>query len=350
MSIKKKNYESVIRNYETINLDPNDIAHQIIVKELLGKSYDHARNYEKAFKTFQNSNNQIYEIYKKKYNKNNYINLVNKRCDYFNKKNIQKWNNIKVDSANEPIFLFGFPRSGTTLIDTILSSHPLVDVLEETVITDQFINLLSKKLDNNLYNLEKVDIEFFKEMRKIYFQNRDNFSSFNSKKIYIDKMPLNLIYAGEIFRFFPNAKFIFVIRNPYDAVLSSFMQQFLPNDAMLNLTNIKDATQLYDLVMNLWFKYNDTLDLNIHTIKYEDVVQNFDESIKNLLNFLNISWNDKLREYYKISEKRGIINTPSYNQVNKPLYNKSINRWINYEVKFSDSKKILNKWVKKFNY
>ena len=108
-------------------------------------------------------------------------------------------------------------------------------------------------------------------------------------------------------------------------------------------TNLVE-TNIFDI------QYNDTLDLNIHTIKYEDVVQNFDESIKNLLNFLNISWNDKLREYYKISEKRGIINTPSYNQVNKPLYNKSINRWINYEVKFSDSKKILNKWVKKFNY
>ena len=223
-------------------------------------------------------------------------------------------------------------------------------VLEENGITDKFINLLSKKINNNFNNLEKIDLKFLKEMRQNYFQTRNNFSIFNNKKIYIDKMPLNLIYTGEIVRFFPNAKFIFVIRNPYDAVLSSFMQQFLPNDAMLNLTNIKDATQLYDLVMNLWLKYNDIFNLNVHTIKYEDVVQNFDETIKNLVNFLNLRWKDDLSEFYKISAKRGIINTPSYDQVNKPLYNKSINRWVNYETKFSDSKKILNKWVKKFNY
>ncbi len=350
LEYKKRNYENVIRIYEKINLDPNDTGHQIVINELLAKSYDNVRNYEKAFETFQNSNNQIYKIYKNKYNKINYINLINKRSDYFNKKNISKWNALKVDSENEPIFLFGFPRSGTTLVDTILSSHPLVNVLEENGIIDQFINLLSMRIKNNFNNLKKVDLKLLKDMRQNYFQTRNKFSIFNSKKIYIDKMPLNLVYTGEIVRFFPNAKFIFVIRNPYDAVLSSFMQQFLPNDAMLNLTNIKDATQLYDVVMNLWFKYNDIFNLNVHSIKYEDVVQNFDETIKNLLNFLNLSWNDKLSEFYKISAKRGIINTPSYDQVNKPLYNKSINRWLNYETKFSDSKKILNKWVKKFNY
>ena len=350
LEYKKKNYQKVIEIYEKINLDPNDISHQIVIYELLAKSYDHVRNYEKAFKIFENSNNQIYEIYKNKYDKNNYINLINKRSEYFNKKNISKWNELKVDSEDEPIFLFGFPRSGTTLLDTILSTHPSVNVLEETGITDQFINLLSKKINNNLHNLEKIDLNFLNNMRQNYFQTRKKFSVPNSKKIYIDKMPLNLIYTGELVRFFPNAKFIFVVRNPYDAVLSSFMQQFLPNDAMLNLTNIKDATQLYDLVMKLWFDYNDIFSLNVHTIKYENVVQNFDDTIKKLLNFLNISWNNKLSEYYRISEKRGIINTPSYDQVNRPLYNKSINRWLNYEAKFYDSKKILSKWVKKFNY
>ena len=347
---KKKNYNDVIKIYETINLDANHISHLIVVKELLAKSYDALNNFEKAFETFQNSNNQIYKIYKKKYNKNNFINLINKRSDYFNKENISKWNKIDIKSKNEPVFLFGFPRSGTTLIDTILSSHPLVNVFEETVITDKFIYSLNKKINNNFFNLEKVDIKLLENMRQKYFETRNSFTTFDSQKVYIDKMPLNLIYTGEIVRFFPDAKFIFVIRNPYDSILSSFMQQFAPNDAMLNLTSIKDATQLYDLIMNLWFKYNDIFNLNVHTIKYESVVQNFDETIKNLLNFLNIEWNDKLNEFYKTSEKRGIINTPSYNQVNEPLYNKSINRWLNYEKNFYDSKRILNKWAKKFNY
>ena len=80
------------------------------------------------------------------------------------------------------------------------------------------------------------------------------------------------------------------------------------------------------------------------------MVENFNVSINNLLNFLELEWDDKVKEYYKTAENRGMINTPSYNQVNMPLYNKSINRWKNYENKFLDNKKILDKWTKKFNY
>ena len=70
------------------------------------------------------------------------------------------------------------------------------------------------------------------------------------KKITIDKMPLNIVHVGEILRFFPNAKFILALRHPYDCVLSCFMQPFLPNDAMSNFYNLKDASNFYDLIMN----------------------------------------------------------------------------------------------------
>ena len=226
----------------------------------------------------------------------------------------------------------------------------MVEVLEEKPIVDIFISSLEKKTNNDLHNLENIDDNSIKNLRKIYFDNRDKYINFDPEKIYIDKMPLNLIHVGEIVRIFPNAKFIFAIRNPYDVILSCFMQQFSPNNAMANLTNLDDATNLYDLVMNLWLKYNEIFTLNVQTVKYENVVGNFDGSIKKLLNFLELEWNDKVKEFYKTAEKRGIINTPSYNQVNMPLYNKSINRWKNYENKFLSNKNILDKWVKKFKY
>ena len=226
----------------------------------------------------------------------------------------------------------------------------MVEVLEEKPIVDIFISSLEKKTNNDLHNLENIDDNSIENLRKIYFDNRDKYINFDPEKIYIDKMPLNLIHVGEIVRIFPNAKFIFAIRNPYDVILSCFMQQFSPNNAMANLTNLDDATNLYDLVMNLWLKYNEIFTLNVQTVKYENVVGNFDGSIKKLLNFLELEWNDKVKEFYKTAEKRGIINTPSYNQVNMPLYNKSINRWKNYENKFLSNKKILDKWVKKFKY
>ena len=128
------------------------------------------------------------------------------------------------------------------------------------------------------------------------------------------------------------------------------MQPFLPNDAMSNFYNLKDASNFYNLIMNLWDKYQQNLNLNLQIIKYEDVVNDFDSSIKKLLKFLDVEWTNDVRNFYLTASKRGIINTPSYNQVNKPLYKESIFRWKNYSDKFSDLDFKLQKWVRKFNY
>ena len=113
------------------------------------------------------------------------------------------------------------------------------------------------------------------------------------------------------------------------------MQPFVPNNAMSNFYNLEDAILIYDKIMQLWSFYEEKLDINTHIIKYEEVVNNFDLSISALLKFLEIDWSDKLKEFYKTAEKRGIINTPSYNQINQPLYQKSIDRWKNYKKYFS---------------
>tara|TARA_B100000900_G_scaffold334420_1_gene295720 strand:- start:143 stop:529 length:387 start_codon:yes stop_codon:yes gene_type:complete len=128
------------------------------------------------------------------------------------------------------------------------------------------------------------------------------------------------------------------------------MQNFTPNNAMINFFNLHDTSTLYDLVMSLWEEYSKLYKSNLFTIKYEDVVNNFDKSINGLLNFLELDWSDNVKEFYNTAKKRDIINTPSYNQVNMPLYKNSISRWKNYEDKFSESKIFLDKWVKKFNF
>ena len=128
------------------------------------------------------------------------------------------------------------------------------------------------------------------------------------------------------------------------------MQPFLPNDAMSNFYNLKDTSNFYDLVMNLWDKYKENLNLNLYEIKYEDIINDFDNCIKQLLKFLNVNWTDDLKTYYITASKRGIINTPSYNQVSSPLYKKSISRWKNYSENFLDINLKLEKWIKRYEY
>ena len=122
------------------------------------------------------------------------------------------------------------------------------------------------------------------------------------------------------------------------------------NHAMANFLNLNDSLRLYDLTMSLWKNYTNVFKIDYHITKYEDVISNFEKTIRDLLKFLNVKWSDNVTEFYKTAEKRGIINTPSYNQVSQPIYSNSMYRWKNYEKEFVNCKHSLDKWVKEYNY
>jgi hypothetical protein len=251
---------------------------------------------------------------------------------------------------SDPVFLIGFPRSGTTLLDTILRTHNLIEVIEEKPLVDSVIKEIENNMNYSFATLEKLDDLKIKELRQLYYKKMEQYLEISPDKIYVDKFPLNIIYLAEINKIFPEAKYILALRNPRDSVLSCFMQSFTPNDAMLNMLTIDDASNLYNQTMQLWKIYEKVLDIKFHTVKYEDVVNNFEPTIRDLITFLELDWTDKLKDFYKTAEKKRIISTPSYDQVNNPINDKSIGRWKNYKDKFINTDKIFEKWNKEFNY
>ena len=128
------------------------------------------------------------------------------------------------------------------------------------------------------------------------------------------------------------------------------MQQFDLNPAMKNFLSLENSAILYDLVMRLWSIYKKIFKINLHIIKYEDVVIDFEKTTKEIFKYLDLDWSDDTKNFYLTAKNRIDISTPSYNQVTSPLYLKSLNRWKNYEKQFKDIKKYLDKWVKEFNY
>ena len=102
--------------------------------------------------------------------------------------------------------------------------------------------------------------------------------------------------------------------------------------------------------MFLWKQYTTTLPINYKIIKYEDIIENVEKSIKPLINFINLEWDKSLLGHSSTAKKRTIINTPSYNQVIKPFYSTSIARWKRYEEEMTSVYPILKKWIKEFNY
>ena len=99
---------------------------------------------------------------------------------------------------------------------------------------------------------------------------------------------------------------------------------------MSNFRSIESASKIYDLTMKMWIDYKSKLKMNFITSKYEDLIEDFDNHILKILNFLNISWDENIKNYRNTAHERGKINTPSSSQVVQPLYNSSIEKWKNY--------------------
>jgi len=349
---KIKKFSEAIKNLEKIKFNESQSNRERLRSLVLAKSYDQIDNIEKAFDYFNRTNKINLRNKSKQIDKNKTLRIIKKRANFFKDPEIKNWPIQKASDLNEnPIFLVGFPRSGTTLLDTILRSHPSIEVIEEEPILGNFISSLNIMTSENFNNLKNIEENKLSEIRKIYFTNRDNhIEKKDNQKIYIDKMPLNIIHAGEIVRIFPNAKFIISLRHPCDCVLSCFMQSFALNNAMANFLNLEDTANLYNHVMKLWTQYTSTFSIKFHTVKYEDIVLDFEKTIKNVLEFLEMPWSDNVFKFYETAEKRELISTPSYDQVNKPIYTKSIGRWKKYEKNFINILPTLEPWIKKYNY
>tara|TARA_B100000029_G_C17603126_1_gene966452 strand:+ start:1507 stop:3222 length:1716 start_codon:yes stop_codon:yes gene_type:complete len=328
-----------------------NIKHQQYYYDLLGKNYDKLKKYNQAFNSFTIRNDKILNLEtNQRFDKNILIDLIKVYENYFVKKNIQKYNFIKIkDEFIDPIFLIGFPRSGTTLLDTILRSHSKTIVLEEkpyiSNIRDEFF-----KLNNNLISsLENINSNQINNIRQNYFNNIGVPNKSFSSNIIIDKLPLNIIEIGFIKRIFPNSKFILMMRHPCDCVLSCFITDFSINEAMIHFLNINDTVNFYSSVFKLWQHLKKNLDIKFHMVKYEELINDFDKTINYLLKFLEIEWEETLKDFNQTALKRQRINTPSYDQVIRPLNTDSIDRWKNYEEMHKIKNK-LDEWIKHFNY
>ena len=119
---------------------------------------------------------------------------------------------------------------------------------------------------------------------------------------------------------------------------------------MSNLRSLDSASKIYDLTMSVWLDYKTKLKINFITSKYEDLIEDFDNHILKVLNFLDVSWDENIKNYRNTAIKRRKINTPSSSQVVQPIYKSSIAKWKNYESYFTNSKQYLDKWKDYFKY
>jgi len=223
-------------------------------------------------------------------------------------------------------------------------------VLEEKPLINSVEQIIKSKFNCSLDKLHKLSSNQLDFLRNHYLKILRNNCDNKSAKILIDKFPFQTVCLPLINLLFPDAKIIFTHRNPYDTVLSCFQQSFEPNNAMSNFRSIESASKIYDLTMNMWIDYKSKLKMNFITSKYEDLIDGFDTHISGILDFLEVNWDENIKNYRDTALKREKINTPSSSQVVQPLYKSSIAKWKNYKPYFDDCHVFLENWIKYFNY
>jgi tetratricopeptide (TPR) repeat protein len=317
---------------------------------LLGKTCDKIGDHAAAFTWFTRANDYVKDMpATREWDPAGYRRDIETLYDSFSGLTGKPWTDAPHDDAGSPVFMIGFPRSGTTLLDTIMRSHPDIVVLEEMKMVYQMRRLLDGLPDAE--RLRALDEGRIEALRQAYLDElRLHTGDTTERSVVIDKLPLNIVQAGLIKRVFPNAKFMLSLRHPCDCVLSCFMQNFTLNNPMANFLDLEDSARLYDGTMRLWRAYEAALKPDVHTIRYEVLIEDMEGVASGVLDYLGLEWHDNLKNYRETALSRGKINTPSYQQVVEPLYTRARGRWENYREQMAPVLPLLEPWAESWGY
>jgi len=249
------------------------------------------------------------------------------------------------DPRRSPVFLVGFPRSGTTLLDTMLMSDPSVLVLEE----QPFLVEAEQSL-GGVAALPAAESQAIEAARDAYFARIEAMSGPIGQRLVIDKHPMHLNKVAIARRLFPDARFILALRHPADVLLSCYITNFRINNAMANFLDLEDAAALYELTFRHWEKARALLDIPVHEVVYERLVIDSARELKPLFEWLDLAWPDQGVDHQDAARRRGAVRTASYAQVVEPIYARSSGRWARYTPYLSPALKALSPWIDQFGY
>tara|TARA_X000000368_G_scaffold234907_1_gene185578 strand:+ start:8113 stop:10071 length:1959 start_codon:yes stop_codon:yes gene_type:complete len=300
----------------------------------LGKAYESKGDYKKSFTFYEKGNWMQRKIVE--YNAQENANNIDSIIDFFQKnKSVIDFNSGY--EAQDPIFILGLPRAGSTLLEQILSSHSCIEGTQElhNIMT---IGRRIKSLNNSenyLNNLLELDSKSIKMYGKMFID--ETMWARNEKELFIDKMPNNFPHIGLIKMILPNAKIIDARRNPMDGCFSCFKQYFAKGQHFTyDLDDIARYYKDYLRLMDFWNKF---FPGSIHTVLYEDVINNSEEEVRKMLNYLQLPFEESCMDFYKSSRP---VKTASSEQVRQPIYKSALNYWKNFENDLSVLSKHFN--------
>jgi hypothetical protein len=233
------------------------------------------------------------------------------------------------DPDRTPIFILGMPRSGTSLAEQILASHPDVHGAGELGDLRKVLASVKSTEEESLSGmvpaaLLDLDASAFSDLGQKYIARIRGYSA--DAKYITDKMPHNFMQIGLIRTILPNARVIHCTRDPMDNCLSIFKKPLANHHAYSN--NMSELGQYYGLYRNLMDHWSETLPGFVYDHSYEELIKSEKEQVSRLLEFCGLDWDDACLEFHKTRRK---VRTASNAQVRRPIYTDSVQLWKRYE-------------------
>jgi tetratricopeptide (TPR) repeat protein len=278
--------------------------------------------------------------------------LTHRLANYFKSAQPAAWQGAPggagegADAAGH-VFLVGFPRSGTTLLEQVLASHPRIEALEERATLGDVGRWFFT--DADLDRLAALDADEAERLRSDYWARVRENDIDPAGKVFVDKLPLATLWLPYVAKLFPQAKVLFARRDPRDVVLSCFRRRFVVNGALYAFTELEDLARFYAGTMELAEVYRELLGLDWQVHRHEDLIEDFDKEAKSICKFLGVKWTTAMRDFAETAKRRD-VRTPSARQVRRGLYREGMGQWRAYAEGMAPVLPILDPLAERFGY
>ena len=250
----------------------------------------------------------------------------------------------------QPVFVVGFPRSGTTLLEQMLDAHPDFRSMDERAFIHDLIEAMEMTGQHYPGDLANLTASEADQLRAVYFRRVAQVVPDLGTRRLVDKNPLNMLCLPMIMRLFPQARIILCLRHPCDVLLSCYMQSFRSPAFMVLCSSLQRLADGYVHAFEHWQQHVEVFAPQVLEWRYEAVVEDFDANLSRLGSFLDLADPSPMARFAEHASGKGFISTPSYAQVTQGIHRKAVNRWHAYREKFEPVLPTLRPMLRRLGY
>ncbi len=344
-----------VRLRQVINDSRASAADRARATGLLADVFDSAGRYEEAFEAYSACNQALRQIHQR-FAGANVAGYARALTTAMQKTTAMEGLNAGnraaapagTSAAAGHVFLLGFPRTGTTLVEVVLDGNPRVVSLEEhELLADGVLAFMREPVDFEA--LARADGAALNSLREAYWRRVRGAGVEVAGKVFVDKHPLNTLKLPLIAKLFPQAKIIFAVRDPRDVVLSCFRRRFQMNPSMYEFLTLPGAAAFYTAVMQFALTAKRVLNLDWHEVRYESLIADFESEMRRICDHVGLDWAAGMGEFAQRVQAREHA-TPSTAQLSQGLITSATAQWRHYEPQLKPALSTLEPWIERLGY